>query len=473
MSSNRKNHKSAAPCHSAGSARSIARNGNRAPHVHENDAESFASSSASCVVSQNQYNPFITQNLAKIRKTKSGKLSLNYCVGSRLSTIQQYEDRMYADSGCAFYFNPEADTSKNSITIIADNEETMVAGINTLTNINNRLKTHGVTMETREIPISNISNVLPLLSAASSLTTYETPLVSCHFGRDVVRITAPVTDIDAAVSTMSASIMTLMPKPKTSTKTVSAKPLISLSAVSGPSLKSVGSVESVESKQSLSAFNKAYIERMEAVFDAEADSFDLTTGTIVSDEVETTPSLYEMNRSVKPPSKAETARLKASGGGGSLRTKFADYVAEEGQIYSVVTKLDGGNKVAVKIISKDDDMFGSECKARISGSMSRRGNKAGKGKKLKSHNYIAVGQVVIASKRDFETDTKWLDIIKKVPDDVVSDLVRTNLIPKNYYQNPYGDYNGDGEDDESDCGFFFGEANDDASCEDEFDFDTL
>ena len=485
MRSNMKNYKSTGTCLSAVSVNSSARNGIRVQKNHDDDVTSVTSSSASVVTSNGEHTPFITQNLNKVRQTKSGKLSLDFCVGNRLAAIQRYESKLSSVSGCGLYFNDNSNPTKNNITIVANDIEHMVDGINTIANINNRLKTHGLIMETIKIPLPKIKNILPVIELIESITTYETPLVSCSIGHNLVVITGPSSQIADVVTSLTASIELIYPKPKIaqskadsvsiSTKAVSTK-AVSTKAVSTKAMSTTDS--------KIDDFTRDYIRRMnkdiessivpiniisqiiesnkncdEVDSDIEIDDeLDDKVDPEIGDEINSEIPIRLSNHSVKPPSKADTARIKASGGrsGGSSSKlyKMSEYEADVDQIYCVIQKVDGGNKVMVKVISKDDELFNTEYKARISGSMSRRGNKAGKGKNLKSNNRIATGQVVLASKRDF--DTKWLDIIKKVPDDIVQSLIYNSQIPKSYYENPFGVGNGycDGNDDD-DCGFEF------------------
>ncbi len=118
MKSNRKNHKSADACHSAASARSSALDGSRVSQSHGN-ASSVASPSVGSIVPKGQHSPFIIQNLKKVRSTKSGKLSLDVGVGTRIAAIQRHESKLREMSGCAFYFDVNIDASKSHITIVA------------------------------------------------------------------------------------------------------------------------------------------------------------------------------------------------------------------------------------------------------------------------------------------------------------------------------------------------------------------
>jgi len=483
MSFQRKNHRNSAGTGlSAVSARSSALTGIRAPPSQNDDASSV-SSSVGFVVPVGRYNPFITQNLRNLRNTKSGKLSLNICVGSRLAAIERYKSKLSEVSRCALYFNPEEESAKNYITIIADNIDRMVTGIDTISNINTRLKTHGVAMETRVIPLPKISNILPVITLTESVTTHETPLVSCSLGHDSIRVTGPTSQLDAVMATLNQGIELLAPKPKhipskpasvSTSVSASAKPLAIFNLAEKEDSTKVSTKVS-----SIDAYTRAYIQRMEREAELEADaedSDDLITSTATATtsdicEDDTVPAKMS-NRMVKPPSKAESARMKAASCGVIRKSNISDYDVDEDQVYCVITKLDGGNKVVVKVISKDDVLFKTECRARISGSMTRRGNKAGKGKKLRSSNHIATGQVVIASKRDF--DAKWLDVIKKVPDDIVQRLIRGGQIPMSYYDNPYG--KNETYDEENDCGFVFSNGDGEDVSDggyDEIDFDSL
>jgi hypothetical protein len=474
-----KNYKSTGSCLSAVPVNSSARNGIRVQRNHDDDVASVMSSSASVVTSNGEHTPFITQNLNKVRQTKSGKLSLDFCVGNRLAAIQRYESKLSSVSGCGLYFNANPDSTKNNVTIIANDIEHMVDGINTIANINNRLKTHGITMETVEIPLPKIKNILPVIELMESVTTFETPLVSSSIGRNMIVITGPTTQIADVVTSLTASIEKLCPK----SKVVQSKAGVN-SANSANSAKTHNVVNLTkdskfdETPRSYSlpivdadADNDTYVIDDTATDDIDADSGSDAGSDIddVDNELITDSELpiRLSNHLVKPPSKADTARVKASGGrsGGSSAksSKMSEYEADVEQIYCVIQSVDGGNKVTVKVISKDDELFNTKSNARISGSMSRRGNKAGKGKNLKANNRIAPGQVVLASKRDFET--KWLDIIKKVPDDIVQSLIYNNLIPKSYYENPFGAGNGTISgygDDNNDYGFEFSNSTNDS-----------
>ena len=456
MRSNMKKYKSTGTCLSAVPVNSSARNGIRVQKNHDDDVDaSVISSSVSVVTSNGEHTPFITQNLNKVRQTKSGKLSLDFCVGNRLAAIQRYESKLSSVSGCGLYFNDNPDSTKNNVTIIANDIEHMINGINTIANINNRLKTHGLIMETIEIPLPKIKNILPVIELMESVTTFETPLVSASIGRNLIVITGPSSQIANVVANLTTRLELLVPR--VTEKTIE---------------KTIEKTTTTDSK--IDDFTRSYIRRMNEDIDVSVSSnlqFDVISSDVIEDEVsneigneiESELPIWLSNRSVKPPSKADTARVKASGGrsGGTSTksSKISEYEAETDQNYCVILKVDGGNKVMVKVISKADELFNTEYKARISGSMSRRGNKAGKGKNLKANNRIAPGQVVLASKRDF--DNKWLDIIKKVPDDIVQILIHNNLIPKSYYENPFGVGNGtisaygDGDDDNDNCGFYF------------------
>jgi hypothetical protein len=510
-----KNYKSTGTCLSAVPVNSSARNGIRVQRNHDDDVASVMSSSVGVVTSNDEHTPFITQNLNKVRQTKSGKLSLDFCVGNRLAAIQRYESKLSSVSGCGLYFNANPDPTKNNVTIIANDIEHMVDGINTIANINNRLKTHGIAMETVEIPLPKIKNILPVIELMQSVTTFETPLVSCNIGRNLIVIIGPSTQIADVVTSLTASIEKLCPKSKVvqkagatsansansanSTKTHNVVNLTkdskfdvtprsySLPIVDADANTDTDVIDDAAAAAAAAADDIDDADSEDDVF-TEYDGYGAGSNTEVITDSELPIRLS--NHLVKPPSKADTARVKASGGrsGGSSakRSKMSEYEADVNQIYCVIQTVDGGNKVIVKVISKDDELFNTKSNARISGSMSRRGNKAGKGKNLKANNRIAPGQVVLASKRDFET--KWLDIIKKVPDDIVQSLIHNNLIPKSYYENPFGAGNGTisgyGDDDNNDYGFEFSNSTNDSgglsgnvstnkSVDFDIDFDTI
>jgi hypothetical protein len=469
MRSNTKTPNYTDTCLSAVSVNSSARNGIRVTKNHDDDVASVTSSSASVIQLNSEYTPFIEQNLKKVIQTKSGKLSLKFCVGNRLAAIQRYESKLSVVSGCGLYFDADSDPKKNTITIVANDTEHMVNGINTIASMNGRLKTHGVVMETIEIPLplSKIKNIIPVIELMESLTTFETPLVRCSIGPNLIVINGPSTQITDVVDNLIARLDKLVPKQtnvqsKTATAKSTAKEKAKATAKEKAMVPEPESTTDSVTESKIDDFTRAYIRRMneenEETYDAESSS--LPIDGIGSDEVEDEVPIRSYNRSVKPPSKADTARVKASGGRSSVssvkRFDMSEYEAEDDQIYCVIIKIYGGPRVSLKVISKEDELFNSEVMGHIRRTMTRRGNKAGKGKNLKSHNRLAPGDVVLASKRDFVTNAKVLDIFQKVPDDFVQTLVHNNLIPKSYYENPFGVNSGYGyDDDNDDCGFVF------------------
>jgi hypothetical protein len=484
--------RSAGVGHSATSASSSSSMRVRANVSNGDDAISVASSAVvGFVVPEGRYNPFITQNLRKVRTTKSGKFSLDYCVGNRLAKIETYKSRLESLSGCATYFTTAADPSKNMITIVADDVEQMVAGINAVSSINERLKVHGKSMVTVDVPIPTFQNILPVFNAVECVTTFETPVVTYSIGTGKISISGPEDQVAISTQKLTAAIGAIpAPITKTNGKTngKGSRQGAKSAAVILP--KSVSEVESkVESKvdEEELATRRRFVERYLQMEEAENALFDVAddsgcAGVNAITDAEPELSVSELNRMTKPPSKAESMRMKASGGGSHRRAKLYDYEIEEGQIYAVITRLDGGNKVGMKVISIDDDLYQTECRGRISGAMSKRSS-AKSGKKIKSSNRIAIGQVVIASKRDFED--KWIDVVQKVPDDVIGSLIKSKVIPRSYFDNPFAEYgsssagvsSGKSRVDDA-CGFYFSrdgesEEDGDGSYDSDIDFDRL
>ena len=402
-----------------------------------------------------KYHPFVVEQLKKRYTNAAGKQCYAFKVGARLGAFEKFFNQMAMHTNCQFFANHDDDVAENKLNIVANTVDQLAAGIKIVADTNTKMKTHGITIESRAIPID--SNLSLAMGLAESVITTDCPAVSYDFGACQIIFKGPADQLNIATSSFETKYEVIRPKPKGSKP----KAKSSVTLVSEPIAQAKSKAEIETSKAETtrhSAFMKQYLaqledeaEEVEITYDADGNVVsEVVVSSAGTDEVDEEP--VHRNCDFKPPSKADQMkRVKASGGSKRVSaTKAMDFEPTESVCHGLVTKLYGGAHVEVRILTLDDDDYKRSYMGHISGSMSRKSKST---KSIRGSNRLEVGCVVLVSKRDFQ-DSK-VDIVQKIPSECVRDLITAGYIHRDYTsENPDRIVNG-AEDDDSECGFVF------------------
>jgi len=301
--------------------------------------------------------------------------------------------------------------------------------------------------------------------------TFECPRVSYNMSGGKITLSGPATQVAIAAEYFQRFGKSLISHPSSSaqkSKPKKSKTVVDLGFGSDSEYKS--STKAAVSKAIIAESESEY----KAVVPNDGSVDGLVDGSADGSESESEDepkSLAYTNRMVRPPSKAETARMKKAASSGAKRSNYDDYSATEDQAYAIITQLYGGSRVGMRIISIGDDKYNTIMTGRISGAMSRRN----KEKKIRGANRLAANDVVVVAKREFGD---IYDIIYKVPEDGIRVLIRKGEISRDYQSAPTAEKTSNGftfsahkKELYDDCPFEF--ADEDDEDEEEIDFSTI
>ena len=404
-----------------------------------------------------KYHPFVVEQLKKRYTNSAGKQCYAFKVGARLTAFEKFFNQMAMRTNCQFFANhDESDVAENKLNIVANTVDQLAAGIKIVADLNTKMKTHGVEIHRRAVPID--SNISLVLSLADNVITMDCPAVSSDLAIGQIIFKGPADQVNIAADAFEVQYNALKPKPKSKSKSkAQAQAMVQPEPVLKAKAETAESAESAESKAERSRFMKQYLAQLEA----EAEEVEITCdadGNVVSEVVVGSADVDEVEEPVhrncdfKPPSKADQMkRVKASGGSKRVSsTKLMDFEPTGSVCHGLVTKLFGGAHVEVRILTLDDDDYRRTYMGHISGSMSRKSRST---KSIRGSNRLEVGSVVLISKRDFQ-DSK-VDIVQKIPSEYIRELINAGYIHRDYTSdNPHRIDNG-AEDDDSECGFTF------------------
>jgi hypothetical protein len=382
---------------------------------------------------------------------RAGKYCYDLSVGNRIEKFEKLQKSIEDITNSKLFIKRSETVSNNIVSIININLTGLAEAVDYIVSLNDKMKlksdkTEKIILETRRIDL-----VFPMIDNLEQNIDY--PTIEAHLEGNQIVISGQSDQVDKAVNDFQQHYIRVfgLPSKQHKTKVSSPKTVIAVSSIA-----ELPTDEPLDIRKS----------RMETIVQQygcqEALEDKAVNDDSDSDSNSNELNVRDSNRQVRPPSKNDISKRIKRSGGRVKRNNQADYYADSEQLYAVVTDIYGGNRAKVEIISLDDDLFRSSIIGRISGSMSRRSKRDNK---VRSSNRLDKGSIVVVSKRDFQENI--VDIIKKVPEDVIKGLIRDKEIPSNYFIDPLSDILASDSDDMN-CGFDFVDTLDD-----DFDVDAI
>jgi translation initiation factor IF-1 len=339
-----------------------------------------------------------------------GEYAYGFIVGNRISQYEKFINKMKAETNCKIFIQLD----EKKINIVSSDIDKLAKAIEYLANVNNLMKTHGVAI-VKETVEFNVKNVIVIFDIVDECITLECPGVAVKVNRSSVDFSGSSQQVRIAVDVFNKIYSSKFgvktekekDKEKEGKKMEVTINIIEMTSEYREHLKQL--IQHIDQEIEIIDPNEYIDENGELIYEIEVEQ----------------PEKMD-NYQVKPPSK--TPYFKKGSGTSEKRKMISesDLFLDEEQAYGCIVKMYGNSRAEVKIISLDDELTNKSVIGRFSSNVTRR-NKTNKRCRM---NRLAVGDLVIISKRDF--DENKVDIIDKVNDTVVRMLVRKNIVDGNY-----------------------------------------
>ena len=400
---------------------------------------------------------FIKLRLPKIKKNKNDHFCYDHCIGKRASIFELHKDEIEDHLEIKFWVKNTTDVKSNTITLVDADLKNLMIGLDFIENMNTKLKNSmsiDFDMENRRFDLfkfkeledfiktkldyagvdiilnfSSDRNNTNLVSASKpyigntvKTTNYfdvfynsddQEPIVSeKETVRDIIKsinLTGPEDNINKVLSLMKLHFS----KKKSKTRR---------------SKESNQNSSDDDITQDSTSENDEYFKEMTPMLVSEYEQI------VIESDSEEDITLRELNKGEKAPSTRDICKNKKTGNIKSKVPKNINITLTSDQAYAVVIELPGCHNARVEIISSGHMFEKKSIMGRLRGAMCKRN----RDNKLNGLNRIFRSNVVIVAFRDFQTNI--VDVVQKIPDDSIKDLITNKMIPKKYYSNPENDY---------------------------------
>jgi hypothetical protein len=366
------------------------------------------------VIPEGLYTNFITQQLKQAYTNSFGEYAYGFIVGNRISQYEKFINKIRADTNCKIFIQLD----EKKINIVSSDIDKLAKAIDYIANINNLMKTHGVTI-VKETVEFNVKNVNVIFDIVDECITLECPGVAIKVNSSSIDFSGPSQQVRIAVDSFNNiySRSNVFQTRQTKKEKDKSDNLIEMTP---------------EYREHLKRLVQHIYQDIEYIDPAEYIDED---GELIYDLEYEQPEKM-VNYQVKPPSKRSQIK-KGSGSNESSKIRsIKDLILDEEQAYARIIKMYGDCKAEIQIISLDDDLTDKSVIGRFPSYNNRtkhkNNGKSYRRKPNKSSRLIKldVEDIVIISKRDF--DNGKVDVIGKVNDYDIQKLVEANIIDGNY-----------------------------------------
>jgi len=392
---------------------------------------------------------FIKLRLPKIKKNKNDHFCYDHCVGKRASIFEQNKDEIEDRLETKFWVKISSDPKTNIITLVDADLKNLMIALDFVEKMNSKLKNSisvDFDMDDRRFDLFKFKELEQFIKTKLDYAGVEITL----------NLTSVKEDISSSSNTNTINTMNHFGvfDDDSQDSTIKEKKIIKSISITGPedNINSVLSLMKIhfQKKKSKSHRSKE-INQITSDDDISQDSSlsnDESLKEIVSNlvseyenividhesESDEIPTLRELNKGEIAPSKRDICKNRMTGNVKSKVVKDIDIQLTDNQAFAVIIELPGCHNAKVEIISTGHLYEKKSLIGRVRGSMCRRS----RDNKINGRNQVSRSNVVIVAFRDFQTNI--VDIIQKIPDDHVKNLIISKLIPKKYYINPENVY---------------------------------